>query len=100
MYYYVKILGIYHNKTFLKQDILNIAENVGLNKLNSLVYEYDMSDEGLPVEPIIQRFQTLIERIKDKPQYEAYRKKFEVLVTRLNEIGIEPASELIVIGIM
>ncbi len=94
-----RILGIYHNKTFLKQDILSIAENVGLNKLHSLVYEYDMSDEGLPVEQIIQRYQTQIERIKDKPQYETYRKEFEVLASRLNEIGIEPASELIVIGI-
>lgn len=92
-----------HNRTFKKQEIMNIANKEGIKILDSLEYTYneeETEEEELKkeLESISQVVDKRVESIKKLPQYEEYKDKGEEIKERLYEIGLAGATELMIIG--
>lgn len=90
--------GIIHNKTFSKQQIINIVESIGLKGIEAFVYENEMFNQYVRIDMFADRYQAVIERIKDRPEYPKYRLEMDNLITRLQKVGVEFASQLMFIG--
>ncbi len=90
--------GILHNKTFPEQKVIEIAESIGLKGLEVFVYENEMFNQHVRLDMFANRYEAVLERIKERPEYPKYRFELEKLITRLQEVGVEFASQLMFIG--
>lgn len=94
------LLGGYHNKTFKKQEILDIGKSLELENLIHFecVYEEDnpISDEEL--KGMLNAVDNYAYKTKDFPQYESYRQQGQIIKERLLNVGISSATELVIIG--
>lgn len=99
------LLGICHNKTFTVQELVEIVEDLNLEKVDMFQYnthEEQERSENLEKEKEIldQCFQTLeskIEKISDLQQYEQYLENLETMRNKLYHIGFFTATELMVV---
>jgi ubiquinone/menaquinone biosynthesis C-methylase UbiE len=92
------ILGICHNKTLKKQEIIDIAGSIGLSKLQLLIHENEMFNKYVHIGKFAERYRILVDSIKGYPQYDKYYKDLEKLIKRLDEVGVEFASQLMILG--
>lgn len=90
--------GILHNKTFHQQEIMKIAESIGLKSIDAFVHENVMFNQHVRTDLFAERYQVIIDRIKEFPEYPKYRLELENLITRLQNIGVEFASQLMLVG--
>jgi len=94
------LLGGYHNKTLKKQQVLDIGDSLELENLIDFecFYKEDnpMSDEEL--KGMFQAVDNCVEKTKDFPQYESYREQGQTIKERLSNVGIDSATELVMIG--
>jgi ubiquinone/menaquinone biosynthesis C-methylase UbiE len=92
-------MGITHNKTYKRQEIIDIAQRIGLKSVNTFEY----GNEGDPkdkenVEYILNVCDTYIERANGHPGHERFKRKGEELKERLISTGISSATELFIMG--
>lgn len=94
------LLGGYHNKTLKKQQIIDIGDSLELENLIDFecfyVEDNPMSDEEL--KGMLQAIDSYVEKTKDFPQYESYKERGKIIKERLTSIGIDSATELVIIG--
>lgn len=96
-----RINGEVHNETFKRQEIIDIVNELGVNIINTfdnveIGQEDTLTEEDLNMynESIDKR----VELLKEHPEYERFKMQGENIKTRLYEIGIDGATELVVIG--
>ncbi|MBZ9622336.1 class I SAM-dependent methyltransferase [Clostridium sp. FP2] len=94
------LIGGYHNKTLKKQEILDIANSLTLEKLIYFECNYEednpMSDEEL--KGMHKAVDDYVEKTKDFPQYESYKNQGQIIKERLLNIGVSLATELFIMG--
>lgn len=100
------LLGTYHRKTYKKQEIINIAKDLGI-KIEE-VLEYDTAEEqekdASPEEEkevldsVFKSIDKYLEKIKDLPQYEKKKAYVFELKKKLYSIGFLNSTELIIVG--
>lgn len=100
------LLGICHNRTFKKQEIINGMEKLGLKIMG--IYEYNTHQEQLKeaneeeekkiLDEIFPAMENKLEQIKGLKQYEEFRNRLGVLKSNLYAKGFFTATNLIVIG--
>jgi SAM-dependent methyltransferase len=92
-------LGINHNHTFDRGEIIAMLENKFL-----LIDTYDFADLSRdPKDPEVREaiegvIDTVTERTKDLPDHPKFQEEGEALKRRLAEIGTHPASRLVVVA--
>ena len=94
------ILSIPHKKTFKREQIKKIVENLGLTKLHTFEYSYPMEnpkDEEF-IERLKKTITSYVERIRDHEDYERLKAKGEELKKSLKTFGYAPAATLFFIG--
>jgi len=92
-----RILGVFHNETFQREEIITILTGLGLN--DQRLYDFFDIDEN-PKKPenlaeldlVIDRY---IQRAEDHPDLQA---RGEELRQRIRDIGFHSASALIAVG--
>jgi ubiquinone/menaquinone biosynthesis C-methylase UbiE len=92
------ISGIYHSKTFHKHEIIGITERLGLEELRYFVHENDMFNLYVQIDRFADRYRGIVGGITGYPDYEHYTAELERLIDRLNTVGVEFASQLMVLG--
>lgn len=101
------LLGVCHNNTFKKQEILDIVKGLGLKIEEVIEYntqeeqqdEGNQEDEKETLDDIFTSLDKRIEEIKGFLQYEELKVKLNELKGFLYNVGILGATELMVIGI-
>jgi len=100
------LLGICHNKTFLKEEILDIIKNLGLDIIETVEYNThgeqepmaDIEEEREILDEIFQAISNKLKEIKDFPQYEEYMEEYRKLKAELYNIGFFTATELMTVA--
>jgi ubiquinone/menaquinone biosynthesis C-methylase UbiE len=92
--------GFTHNRTFRRQEIVDLVEGLGLSNIVS----YDWSDtasDPMNAEAVREK-EALIDRIlqdaEDVPNYGALRQRGEQLRQRLHDTGIQSEPVVVVVG--
>lgn len=93
------LLGITHKKTFKKQEVIDIASNLGFVGLRSFVHENEMFNRHVQIDKFTERYINIVDKIKGYPQYHKYSAILEMLIERLNRVGVEFTSQLMILGI-
>lgn len=98
--------GICHNRTFKKQDIIDIAKDLGLDIIG--IYEHNTHEEQLKesdegeekrvLDDIFASMENKLEQINGLKQYDDFKSRLEKLKTTLYSKGFFTATNLIVIG--
>ena len=90
-------LGVVHNKTFTKNEIINIAESLNLK---SLVYEeYNESEEyNKKLYKKYKNFKNKLLKVKDSPNYSYFKYKADEIDENFKLYGIERCKQLLIVG--
>jgi len=93
-------LGVVHNKTFTRQRLVEMAEQMGLSRLAFYDYADLDGDRRAParIQELHVRHEQYLERAKNLPDIVSFQERGAALARRLDEIGILNATLLIVIG--
>ena len=102
------LLGNYHEETYEKEKLINIAKEAGIEIKEILEYyteEEQNKDPELTEEKqkeIIQQWcssiKGILEGLKDNPQYEELKNYIEELEEKLRKIGFHLATFVMIIG--
>lgn len=100
------LLGNYHAKTFKKQEIINIANKIGINVEDTFEYGTHAEQEEHPnaeeeketLDDVFSSMDIYVEKIKGKPEYENIKSRIKELKGKLYSVGIYGATELVVLG--
>lgn len=93
-------LGIVHNPTYTRQEILDLTAQIGLSSYE--IYEYtfpviDPNDEKI-IAPYLKALDPYVDRLQGHRDYPRLKQACSDLKIRLQEIGLAPASGLFLIG--
>lgn len=92
-------IGKLHYETWPKQKVLDTAKNLGLKDIE--VLEFNETDDPMDKESlefISKIIDDYIERAKPLANFEAFRQEGEEIRKRLFEVGVNGATQVIVIG--
>ncbi|KQY84141.1 hypothetical protein ASD24_10175 [Paenibacillus sp. Root52] len=93
-------LGIYHHQTYTKQDILDLIRDKGIGL--EIVHEYNESKGNVRAEQdivlVTEACRKHIERTKDFSDYIEFKRRGEEIIERLNTVGIQRPTQLMVLG--
>jgi SAM-dependent methyltransferase len=93
-------LGIVHNETFIRQQLLDFDALAGLRRRDC----YDHADlDSDPHDPALMEmlrghFKRYLDRAKELPDFLAFQARGDELARRLDEIGVRWATALLLIG--
>jgi ubiquinone/menaquinone biosynthesis C-methylase UbiE len=96
-----RINGDIHNNTYKRDEIIEIVKNKGLNVIDTWDYAEEDEKEPIPVEEIegiINSFEKKIQELKEHNEYYSLNEKLSALKKRLYEVGIEGATELVILA--
>lgn len=98
--------GICHNRTFKKQEIIDIAKNLGIDIIG--IYEHNTHEEQLKESDEVEEKMILddiffsmgnkLEQINGMKQYDEFKSRLEKLKATLYDKGFFTATNLIIIG--
>ena len=95
-----RFLGISHNKTFTKEEILKMVENSGIKVL--FHFEFDSMPEPVKsseeLNERIKKMQIHLEQIKGHPEYELLKPKIEEFRVKALKYGFQQATRLVAVG--
>jgi hypothetical protein len=93
-------LGYTHNRTFTRQELVDLVEGLGLH--NVVFYDISNTDLDPLDEAAIMENEEIIDRYiqyaAGLPGYETLRRQGEELRQRHHEVGVQWEPELIIIG--
>lgn len=92
------LLGHSHYPTLLRHQILEYAEVLGLRGIASLEHHNDYFNQHVQIENLKKILGDQLGKIRERREYEDYKARAECLCTRMDEIGIEFATLVMVIG--
>lgn len=92
-----RIAGIPHNKTFTRERIVTLLDDLELTEIQLFDSHGDdeQAKERKMISRLIERNDFYPEKIKDHPRYEEFKARGRELNERLRHIGHTPASQLV-----
>ncbi len=95
-------LGVSHNGTFRKDEILDICTNPGLGLLNIISQDYAFLDKN-PLDPegvkyIGSAIDTYVKKASGLDDFENLKKRGDELHERLHRTGFHGATTLVILG--
>ncbi|HKI89534.1 MAG TPA: class I SAM-dependent methyltransferase [Draconibacterium sp.] len=98
--YIDRLTGVSHRETFRKEEILQIIRDAGI----SVQFYFDDSKEVNLVaedgelEMRVQKMKDALEKIKDRPEYDALKPQIEDFREKALKFGFQPATRVVVVG--
>jgi len=90
-------IGNIHNKTYKKNEIINIAKSLDLSNIE--YEEYEESEEyNKKIHKKYKKFEEKLHKLKDSPKYSYFKEKANEIDKNFNLYGIERCKQLIIIG--
>jgi SAM-dependent methyltransferase len=95
-----QLLGVSHNKTYSRSDLLDLIHYVGLEDLRVTDYhpEEPAPDEPAYIEEYIARMNGWLDEMAGLPERENYSKRMMVLQEHFRENGISKPTQIIALG--
>ncbi len=93
-------LGVSHNETFTRQQLVDFAEALGLRSMTCYDYADPAADPHDPetIKLLHERLDQYVERAKALPNFFTFQTRAAELSRRLDEVGYHRATSLVVIG--
>ncbi|MCK4234945.1 class I SAM-dependent methyltransferase [candidate division WOR-3 bacterium] len=94
------LIGIRHNKTFKRQEIINSVRNTGIEITDMIEYveNKDTVKNMDELDTVALALDNQIEKLKGLPEYETFKQRGEHFKRRLYDTGILRATQLIIMG--
>lgn len=93
-----RLTGQLHNETFTKNQLIDIAEQIGLKKLDFVELDDNEPVDEIAIERIKITIDDYIERLKSMPNNKALLERGHQLLQRIADIGFSWATSLCTIG--
>ncbi|PIF06639.1 MAG: hypothetical protein CSA36_00625 [Draconibacterium sp.] len=94
-----RILGISHQKTFPKNQIIQMVENAGITiRLHFEHTEKTKNPEVLEIEKWMEKMEQQLEKIKGRPEYEEMKRQIPEIREKTIVNGFQPVTKLVLIG--
>jgi SAM-dependent methyltransferase len=95
-----QLLGISHHKTYMRSDLLDLIDSIGLDDL--LVKDYtppgpEPKDPG-NIDDYIGKMEGWLEDLEGHPERENYRNRMAVLSEHIREQGISRPTQILALG--
>ena len=95
-----RLLGISHNETFTKAEIIQLVESSGIDI--QLQFEFKKGENLITskedIDYRVSKMEAMLERVIDFPEYETLKPKIEEFRKNVSEFGFEPATRLVLVG--
>lgn len=94
-------LGIVHNETFMRQELIDLVRGLGLSALTVMDASFGAGGDPHDAERrdvLLKRIEHYLQRASELPDYAAYEARANDLRLRLLKHGFITANSLIVIG--
>lgn len=100
------LLGIFHNETFKRQQIIEIMDNLGLDIIDAFDYNTaeeqaasdDSDDEKKFIDDLFVSLEGRLNNVKDFAEYDSLRAELDRIKDTVYNTGFFGATELMVIG--
>lgn len=95
-----RILGVSHNETFKKAEIIKMVGDSGIDIQFNFEFKKDvnMISNEQDLEERVEKMKTMLESIKDFPQYESLKPQIEIFRERALKYGFQPATKVVIVG--
>lgn len=95
-----RILGVSHNETFKKSEIIEMIENSGININFHFEFNQDVNliSNSSELEERVERMKEMLESVKDYPEYKALKPQIEEFRERAAKYGFQPATRIVAVG--
>jgi len=95
-----QLLGVSHNKTYFRSELMDLISSVGLEDLSVTEYrpEEPAPEEPANIEQYIAKMTGWLDEINDHPEREDYKKRMTVLQKHFRENGISKPTQIIALG--
>lgn len=95
-----QLLGISHHKTYMRSDLLDLIDSVGLDDLSVRDYTPPGPDPKDPgnIDDYIVKMEGWLRDLEDHPERENYRNRMSVLAEHIREQGISRPTQIIALG--
>ena len=92
------LLGITHNKTLKKQEIIDIANSLQFKEVVCFVHENEMFNKYVRPDKFADRYRGILDKLSNHAEYDSFRATLNELIERLNLVGVEFSSQVMIIG--
>lgn len=95
-----RILGVSHNETFKKEEILNLVAEAGID----IQLHFENGTRGklitspADLEERVEKMKEMLEQVKDFPEYERLTPEIESFREQAKKYGFQPATKVVVVG--
>lgn len=95
-----QLLGVSHNSTFKKQEIVDFVVNSGIKVL----LHFDFKKEGNimktpeDIDERVDKMKAMLNEIKDRPEHDLLKPQIEVFSKNAKRFGFEMATRVVVVG--
>lgn len=95
-----RLIGVSHNKTFKKAEILDLVENSGIEIIHHFEFNKAKNVISNPqdVEFYVQKMEAMLEPVKDLPEYNELKPKIAEFRVAALKNGFQQAMKVVVIG--
>jgi len=95
-----QLLGISHHNTYMRSDMLDLIDSVGLDDLSLYDYTPPGPDPKDPenIDDYIAKMKGWLVDLEDHPEREYYRNRMAVLAEHIREQGISRPTQIIALG--
>ena len=94
------VLGISHNPTFKKNEIIEMVEKSGI-KIH-LHFDHKKEENQIKnkadIDERIEKMETMLQQIEGHSEYQNLKPKIEEFRTKVEEYGFEPATRVVIVG--
>lgn len=95
------LLGIYHGSTFTRNQLIDIPKQLRLGDVDMFDYRFvaENSMEKDTIDYLVEVCDKMLERIKEKDEYETLKLEAKEIQTWIKNNGFQGATELMIVGI-
>lgn len=94
-----RILGVSHHETFQKEQVIQMVEDAGISI--QFFFEHKPEPEATDVNEVERRvdiMQKMLEKIKDKPEYEEMKGQITEFRKQVLIHGFQPATRVVIVS--
>ena len=96
-----RILGIGHNETFKKNEIIKIVEDSGIKIQIQFEHKKEANlISANEIEERVEKIKSKIESIKEYPEYEILKPQIKEFRTSAKKFGFQSATRVVIVGII
>lgn len=95
-----RVLGVSHNETFKKDEILKMVSDSGITV--QYYFENEKQDNLIStpkdLEDRVEKMKDMLEQIKDFPEYELLKPQIAKFREEAKKSGFQPATKVVIVG--